>query len=338
MKDFRQLKVHFIYGFERSGTTLLSQFLNAHPEIISPPENLFLLQFYPFFKTKTNWTEDDIDFFIENIHWEGLKSLSLWGINKEQLKKELCAELPEFAYADLYKKVHSLFFPVGKKNNVQITIDKNNPFAFHAEKTKEIFPESKSIILVRDYRDVYLSRKNQGVFYQSNNPEVSGLLWSKVNRKLLHTLNDYHLVKYEDLILHPEDTLLELCKYLDIEFSSQMFEYREYLDKMVKKTKTSSDEKMLKKIGSSLFKPIDRKKVNAWEGKLNKEEIETLDYICNSTASELGYITKYKTNSIKRTFRDHLKRLHYQIVFSTLITHQFSRLFNSKIFKRYVHK
>ena len=46
--------MNFVIGKERSGTTLLQVMLNAHPNIVAPPESRFIIMFYFKYGSKTN--------------------------------------------------------------------------------------------------------------------------------------------------------------------------------------------------------------------------------------------------------------------------------------------
>ena len=105
----------------------------------------------------------------------------------------------------------------------------------------ELYPEGREIILVRDFRDVVYSmlpfsgrqcggfdgkkfKSYQQFVYEFCRDAVGGLLERWKERKA-----DVCLVKYEDLILSPEETLSGILQYLGLDSS------RETVDLMLKK-------------------------------------------------------------------------------------------------------
>ena len=331
------LSFNFILGFERSGTTLLSQLINAHPNAISPPENLLILQFYHKFKNKTSWAKNDIDYLVDNILWEGMKSMNLWGVDKKSLKSALYPLMPNTTYPSIVKKIYTQFIVAKQKKDLRVIVDKNNPFTYHYEKLQKLFPDAKFIFLVRDYRGVFLSRKSKKVFYKSQNPYVSGIMWKTINEKIFYKLENKLIVRYEDLIANTEKELTKICAYLNIPFDNSMLDYQENLNAMLEKSQNEQTLKMMKFIGASLFKPIDKTLINNWEHKLSENEIKTLDAICQPFAKKLGYTSKYELSNFKLK-KPILNSLHFNYIFKPLMKYQFSSIFTTGLLKRFIHK
>jgi len=334
--DTKNLKVHFLLGFERSGTTLLSQILNAHPQVISPPENLFLLQFYNAYKNKTQWQRKDIDFLVDNILWEGMKSMHLWGVEPQHLKQALYPLLPNTNYSSIVKVIYTQFQLVKEKPDLQMIVDKNNPFAFHFDKLQSLFPKAKFIFLVRDYRGVFLSRKEKKVFYKSKDAYISGLLWKEINEKIYHNLKNKLIIKYEDLVHDPQTVLQNICTYLEIAYDEGMFDYQHNLNQLLNSNKDKQSKKMMEYIGASLFKPIDKNLADKWQHHLSEQEVEVLDGVCQPFAGNFNYALHSKPSyPVKKPIYD---LLHYHLIFKPLMRCQFSKIFSSGLLKRFIHK
>ena len=335
--DSPQLQVHFLLGFERSGTTLLSQLLNAHSQAISPPENLFLLQFYDRFKDKKQWQKLDIDFLVEHILWQGMKSMHLWNVDKEMLKTALYPLLPNTDYPTIVRTIYAQFVLAKEKADLKIVIDKNNPFAYHFEKLQVIFPDAKFIFLVRDYRGVFLSRKQKKVFYKSQDPYISGMMWKMINQKIFENLTQKIVVRYEDLVEKPERVLTMICNYLSIPYESAMLDYEGNLNRMMEQIDDAKTKEMMRFIGASLFKPIDKTLSLKWKDSLSKKEIKTLDAVCQPFAQHFDYETEYDLTSFAPS-KSMFNQLHFQFVFKPLMKYQFSDVFSTGFLKRFIHK
>ncbi len=331
------LPIHFLLGFERSGTTLLSQLLNAHSKVISPPENLLILQFYDHFKDKKKWREEDLDFLIEHILWEGMKSMHLWGVQPDMLKQALFPLLPDTDYPTIIRTIYSQYMLAKKKGDLKMVVDKNNPFAYHFEKLQAIFPQAKFIFLVRDYRGVFLSRKRKKVFYKSQDPYISGLMWRTINEKIYNELPEKLLVRYEDLVSQPIEVLSKICDFLQIPYEESMLHYQDNLDAMLQQVKEDGTKKMMQFIGSSLFKPIDKSLTDTWKTELSPQEIYTLDTVCQPFAQKMGYKRMELDENVVAK-KNLYNLIHFHAIFQPLMKYQFSKIFTTGLLKRFIHK
>src|ERR1700728_3059002 len=101
--DIKNIPMVFTVGFERSGTTLLQELMNSHPNIVAPPEYTFIVYLYNRFGNKKHWSKKDIMDFIEELYFRPL--FLLWLINKEELTEKLL-EIAEYAdYALICKTI-----------------------------------------------------------------------------------------------------------------------------------------------------------------------------------------------------------------------------------------
>lgn len=114
------MNTSFLIGSPRSGTTILSQILDLHPDIAQWYEPYFIWNFH--LATKTT-----------DIH-------------------ESCEVTPQIRKFIL--KEFSIF---RNKSQKKIVLDKSPEHSFHIPFNNEIFPEAKWIHLLRDGRDVVLS-------------------------------------------------------------------------------------------------------------------------------------------------------------------------------------
>ncbi len=72
LEKIKKIPVVFIVGFGRSGTTLLQELMNAHPNVIGPPEYSFIVYLYSRYGNKKHWTKADIAEFIEALLFQAI--------------------------------------------------------------------------------------------------------------------------------------------------------------------------------------------------------------------------------------------------------------------------
>ncbi|MCR9289855.1 MAG: sulfotransferase [Bacteroidetes bacterium] len=232
----------FIIGNPRSGTTLLRLMLNAHPEIVAPPECGFLHWWYQKYK---NWNDKDalsvstISSFIDDLL--GSKKIETWNLPRDGIIQYILNKQPD-TYADLGALVYK-YWAEKKHKSPSILMDKNNYYIRHLEDLIQIWPNAKFIFLVRDGRDVACSYKaikklDTNSPYKPNLPESIDDIaneWSHNNKNVISFLeskqnNDYHIIRYEDLLRNPIEALSSLLSIFHIPFSEEMLDFYKYND------------------------------------------------------------------------------------------------------------
>jgi hypothetical protein len=100
----------------------------------------------------------------------------------------------------------------------------------------ELYPEAREVILVRDFRDVVCSRlafNSKRGYLAFGREDVSSdeEFIKKVRMSALSLLRSYrqrsgqaHLLRYEDLILHPTESLENLLEYLSLDSAESTVE------------------------------------------------------------------------------------------------------------------
>ena len=103
--------------------------------------------------------------------------------------------------------------------------------------TRELYPKSKEVVLVRDFRDVACSMRefDAGRTYSQFDPLNRGSANSEIPAPLdtevfaiqntWRTRRDHaHLVRYEDMVMQPDETLAALLEYVEVDSSPQTVE------------------------------------------------------------------------------------------------------------------
>lgn len=286
----------FIVGSSRSGTTMTSRMLNKHTNIFTFNE----LHFY-----EQLWREQDQTKILNQQQAIELLNIlfstqrdgyflktadTKYSIESEEIIKQLNGHKKLFPH-ELYKAF--LQYEVSK-NNKTIGCEQTPRNVYYIDSIITHFQNPKFIHIVRDPRDVLLSQKNRWKrrkfsgntvpFKQTMrqwinyHPITIGKLWTGANKTIYLHKNKpyYYVVKYENLLMQPEEEAKKICTFIGIPFQKEMIK--------------------IPHIGSSLRedKPnqlgIDKSKISGWrKGGLNPTEIFICQRICKNIMIENGY-------------------------------------------------
>ena len=334
--------IAFIVGMGRSGTTLLTSMLNMNPEIISTPENEFILFSYNPYVFKNFNNPKVVKSFIAIFNYNFNNVITIWkpkSIDKDVLKLKIKS------YANMCKLVY-LNYPLShkEKNLVKWVIDKNPSYSLQINKLNKVFPDAKYIVIVRDYRDNIVSRNK----YSDTSVSIYNLAaaWNYFYDKIYESISQnnlsYHLVRYEDLVSFPIETLQKICNYLNVTFTEEMLKFQDFSKHLKAYAKENISEEKFKKISSmhsNLDNEVNSKRVDAYLDVLSNSDISILDYICSNYAHKFNYAKseikvkqisisekiKYKLAYVQVVVFNFLKMLYYKFPIS------FRLIFKQKI-------
>lgn len=179
----------FVFGTQRSGTTLLCRMLSAHPDIFIQNE-LNVRQMFC-----AGWTRNDIERAIKRlIQDDHGKSLEL----------------------------------ILEQSNKSVWGLKDPELTYHIQDLEKFLPESKFVVIVRDGRAVtnsYMENK----WGLGTNAYTGAQRWSnevalQVAFKEKHN-ESVHLLRYEDLVMQPAKELRDLLEFLEIPFHEDVLQY-----------------------------------------------------------------------------------------------------------------
>jgi hypothetical protein len=211
----------FVFGSPRSGTTLLAQCLSAHPDVIVPDEtDIIIPTAFMFDRLADPLIRRDV--------------LKKFIVNTSRFPTSIGEFLSPAQVADIVDShserpdefFEALYAAIADRAGARIAGDKSpNDLLFLRMlfKVGAISPKAKIIHIVRDVRDVVSSI---GISKMTDAPErwfprfwgTSNLyLWD-----LYHQSEQYRLVRYEEFVRAPDQTLQGLCAHLGLEYQRQM--------------------------------------------------------------------------------------------------------------------
>lgn len=211
-------------GHPRSGTTLIEQMLDAHPDIVSADETeVFSLAFYSQMMRGLSLKASVV---------ETLESRSLDGLISA---RETYFELSERCIQE----------PIGHR----LLVDKNPSLTFLAPALLRLFPEIKFLVMLRDPRDIMLSCFMQPFFppdtitgnfltLADTASEVNSLLsaWTAM-RKLFE--GELHELRYEELVTDPAASAKGVLDFLEVEWKEEVMDYDRHAREKVVRSPTA---------------------------------------------------------------------------------------------------
>jgi hypothetical protein len=268
-------KLFFIVGRGRSGTTLLLQFLDAHPDVAMAPEALFVVGLLRKYRRAT-WDEGTIQRFCRDLRRE--RDLERWRLDFEAIARD-AASAATNSYAEMCARVYAACAASRGRRNPARLGDKNPLYSLFIPTLAALYPSARFIHIVRDYRDNVLSY--QHVPFDVSTPSTLAMRWRLYNEAVLDAAARYPdrflRVRFEDLIADPEHVLSGICKFLGVEWTASMLSERgiPYFG--------------LADWHQRLAGPLDPGQAGKWRARLAREDVEAADRICQPLGAALGY-------------------------------------------------
>ncbi len=205
----------FVVGVGRSGTTLLRLMLDSHPELTIPAET----QFVPaVIEAARGGGADAVDLIISSRTWGD------FGIDAGEFR-DLTATLDGDDVAAILRTFYSLCAREAGKPRWG---DKTPAYVRHMREIGSILHEACFIHLIRDGRDVAVSRRRRGMGADKPMADTARLWNGRIidARKQAKRLRGRYLeLRYEALVADPESQLRAACELCELEFSPAMLDY-----------------------------------------------------------------------------------------------------------------
>jgi hypothetical protein len=261
----------FIGGSPRSGTTLMRVIIDSHQLFCCGPESNMLRYLDPI-----KFQDITLAWLPKNFDMDKNEVLEMVGQS---------ASLAEF--------MDTFFEKYRQQRGTQRWADKTPINVHYINFIFHYFPNAHFIHMIRDGRDSISSMRHfprhkivngELVPIDVTNPiSHCAETWVEyVNAGLAHRDDSrYHEVKYEQLVQHPDDTLRELCKDLNIPFDENMLEF--YRSKA-----KSRDVKRMPQ-NPEATQPIFSSSMGRWKDDLSPDELETTYDIAGNLLKKLDY-------------------------------------------------
>ena len=256
------LRLAFLGGHPRSGTTLLEQVVDSHPEIISAEES---------------------EVFNSDVFFPIIKTLPPTASILEALENATPLMIQKTRNNYLSRTETFLGEPVGRR----LLVDKNPSLMFHPAALARVFPEMKFLIALRDPRDVCMSCFMMPAPVQ----QIASAWWLSLEilireyivlmgswRRLSAMLPNPQLeVRYEDMVDDLEPVARRTLEFLGVTWDAKVLGFDEHARQKAVRSPTYSD------VTNKVFK----RAVGRWRNyqKYFEPYLATIEPL----AKELGY-------------------------------------------------
>jgi hypothetical protein len=255
----------FIVGCPRSGTTMVQQALNRHSQVVIPPETKFFFSFLGHSRKG------------QACHVRRLNTDLGIDLPTPKARVHATDEGRAF-YEDMARRY------VGRLGKEGVTCfgEKTPEHTGHLPRIRQLFPDAKVLVLVRDGRDVALSLSKTP--WASPNLYVNFLVWLYYSWVLRQARaeagSNLCFARYEDVVAAPEKEMSRILQFLELPYESAVTQgwgnregipEREYAWK----------EKALEKITTE--------RVHAFQRELDDRQIAVLERLGRDALPAQGY-------------------------------------------------
>ncbi|HEX4490211.1 MAG TPA: sulfotransferase [Acidimicrobiia bacterium] len=268
----------FVVGCGRSGTTLMRALLDAHPQIAVPFESYFPVWFARDQARYERSSGFDVASFLDDLLAH--ESFARWSLDPEAVRTHLSTTAPA-NYPDAIRACFALYASAHGKPRYA---DKTPLFVTHIPLLSSLFPEAVFVHLVRDGRDVALSRTE--VAWGTGQFAQEALNWRdqvEQGRRDGRALGDvrYCEVKYETLLDDPEAVARRLCEFIAVDFDPAMLRYHEQADAVLESQPFPDEHQNLRRPPT--------KGLRSWRADLEPGRVALFDCLAGRTLSRFGY-------------------------------------------------
>lgn len=250
----------FIVGCPRSGTTVMKELFNNHPEVAIPDETGIFDWLYnrPLYK--------------KLLPLKASKNLALVKSLGEAVTNEFDA-LPASKRKSAKSAIDFLLQGYAKRERKSYWGEKTPLNIHYLGKILNIYPDATIIYMIRDPRAVASSfkryidhKRGKEDFWITEDINKAIKLWKKSVDQATYFKNQVNFVKYEDFVANPQSTVQELCEIIGLHYYEKMF-------KFYKNSSPSNQEVWHRET----TKPVNQSNIDKWQTELSEEEIKTIE-------------------------------------------------------------
>lgn len=203
-----------------------------------------------------------------------------WRLDPSRVERRLLGLAGDADFSRLCLEVYAVAAEANGRKGVSLLGDKNPSYSLFAETLARIFPRSRFVHIVRDYRDNVLSF--QHVRFDLTSVPALAYRWLYYNRSIARAARRFperfFSLRFEDLVAQPYDCLRGVCRFLGVPFSPRMLE-------RPRARRAEASLHWHPHLGSDL----DPGQAGKWRAMMRLEDVRQADGICQPFAADFGY-------------------------------------------------
>lgn len=269
----------FVVGMPRSGTTLLSDILTAHPDLAVSPETHYYRVFHPRCDGSAclEDTEDARAFVRSFLKSRWVASMGLPDPVLNDVEAEiLAAEVTHPRILGTLMEAYAAH--TGKPR----WGEKTPAHLEHVPTIHDHFPEARFVGIVRDPRDV--SRSLLQAPIDIMNPVLHARRWRRYAEAAdayLASGIPYTEIRYEDLLDEPESTVRTVCEAVDLPYTEDLLAFHD-----AEGTTFDPEEEPWK---AKAREPIDPSNKEKWREDLPPGDVSVIEAEAGEAMRSRGY-------------------------------------------------
>lgn len=271
----------FVVGCPRSGTTLLQRMLDNHPMLAVANDSHFIpraVEDLPF--------DADPELTPELVEWvRSYRRFYRLGLDDEDVRE---AAAGAATYAGFVVGLYSIY---ARRHGKALGGEKTPDYVRHLPRLHALFPEVRSIHIIRDGREVAMSvlewatdgKGPSKLELWDDEPVAVCAMWWRwlvsTGRRDGHALGGgrYRETRYEDLVDRPESTLADLAGFLDLPDSGEMARF--HVGRTVRRPGLSAKKAWLPPTPG----------LRNWHTDMPERDRQLFEALAGDLLSELGY-------------------------------------------------
>jgi hypothetical protein len=309
----------FICGHPKSGTSLLMTMLDSHPElVVYPEESHFFRKFLPAFFSDpdANLVDLALEYLLHIFDWNqteppdhqsGFPDRDYSDFSRQEIRRKFeqlinnRGHQPEVA---LPAAIISYGIVSGQVNErTKYWVEKTPYNEQYAEELFNFWPKAKCLHIIRDPRDNYASYK---IKHADWTPEQFAYSWwrsfeaGERNAKR-YGRDSYLVIRYEDLVQSPKDTIEEIIEFVGIQF-----------DPILQKPTRAGEMWAGNSMFGDSFGKISQKPAGRYKASLSDEHIRQIEDLLRFDMRSAGFLTDTQA-SISRSIIAWMKRFKWKL-------------------------